>query len=466
MNKVVVALLLAFVPGRADAASCPQPAGIPCTPAAEVKKNLVDKISEVTQMKSDVDNAGREWIIAQKGENREAELVAYEKYARKAEELQSAADRLLESIGESYGAAPAHKSGVARRPRTSAKDTQWMEGLKAQWKPKISFSDFDYRSYKTKDGVHYAGVNTVSAAGHTLPDGEVVISYQLLLDAVADGNPGVIAQTLYHEGNHFSALILTGWSYREDEEASAYSSDILVQHTFELSQSWRNVQNDNLSVNQNIAANRKTTAYSSTRKEQLAIKAVVDAQQADQVNLAKYYQDLKSEVDRARREQEEGQRRAIEEMLRRVRDAQPAPLNPQRPDDPASGPARIVPERPLRGAVPIKGPEGSDQIILLQSLALNACSERSFVNEERLAAVDWARVRPLPNLERGLEPLTACEARVYTRLMDFAHGWTPGMTITAGEIIAAVPRGPVGAPQGGGGSCRRGDDPFGCQPRR
>lgn len=466
MNKVAISLLVAFIPGWAGAASCPQPAGIPCTPDAAVKKSLVDKISEVTQMKSDVDSAGREWSIAQKGENKEVELLAYEKYAQKAAELQIAADLLLESIGDSYGAAPAHKSGAARRPSTSAKDTRWMEGLKAQWKPKLSFSDFDFRSYKTKDGIHYAAVNTVSAAGHTLPDGEVVISYQLLIDAVVDGNPGVVAQALYHEGNHFSNLISTGWSYREDEEASAYSSDILVQDTFELSQSWRDVQYDNLSVNQSVAANRKTTAYSSTRKEQLAIKAVVDAQQADQINLAKYYQDLKVEVDRSRRESEEAQRRAMEEVLRRVRDAQPAPLKPEKPGDPNSGPTPIVPEQPLRGEVPIKGPEGSDQIMLLQVLALNACSEWSFVNEERLSAVDWAKVRALPNLERGLETLTACEAQVYTRLIEFARGWAPGMTITGGEIIAAVPRAPIGAPQGGGGSCRRGDDPFGCQPRR
>ena len=462
MNKFVIALLLGFCPDWASAAPCPQPAGIPCTPDAAVKQSLVDDISEVTQMRSDVIGALSDWKIAQQSENKEAELVAYEKYAQKAAELQIAADLLLES----YGAAPARKSGVARRPSTSAKDTQWMEGLKAQWKPKLSFSDFDFRSYKAKDGVHYAAVNTVSAAGYTLPDGEIVISYQLLLDAVADGNPGVVAQVLYHEGNHFTNLISTGWSYREDEEAAAYSIDIVVQDTFELSQSWRDVQNDNLSVNQSVAANRKTTAYSSTRKEQLAIKAVVDAQQADQVSLAKYYQDLKSEVERSRREQEEVQRRAMEEVLRRVRDAQPAPLKPEKPGDPNSGPARIVPEKPIQGANPVKGPEGSDQIMLLQVLALNACSEWSFVNEERLSAVDWARVRALPNLERGLETLTACEAQVYTRLMEFARGWTPGMTITGGEIIAAVPRAPIGAPQGGGGSCRRGDDPFGCQPRR
>lgn len=426
-------------------------------------------MSDVIHRKSDRDSAMLKWTGAQQAENKAAELAAYEEYVKKSEDLQVAANQMLESIGESCGASPVRKSGYTRKPTTSAKNMKWMDGLNAQWKPRISFSDFDFRSYKTKDGTRYAAVNTVAAAGYTMPDGEVLIPFQLLIDAVMDKNPGVVAQALYHEGHHFSRLITSGWSYKEDEEISAYSNDILSQDAFELSDDWKNTQSQNLESNRAVLANRKTTAYALTKKEENEIKAVIDQQDIGQISLEKYYQDLKAAVEESRREQEEEERRTIDEILRRGREMRPAPLHPETPRDPSTSPAPLIPDRPARVIQPIKEPDGEDQITRLRVIALIACDPSRGISDQQLSKIDWSKLKGIPNIDRGLAGLSACEARVFSRLAQFARNWLPGAIITSADVRAAAsgaaPPGSGGGGNGGGRDCFRNGDPFGCEHR-
>jgi hypothetical protein len=290
----------------ARAAPCPSSDGSPCLPDAATIDRLLVKIEAIQSLNSEIKSAFVVWSNAKGGSDGALELEKLDAYrnAKAKFDLESAS--LIDLIQKAYSVAPTRTSGAVRKPQgTSAMD--WMDGVGARWKPRLSLDNNDYGTIKTKGGTHYTGVNTAEVAGATLPNGDVVIASSLLASALEDKNPGIIAETIYHEGRHFTDLITTGWPSIEQGEVDAYTAVAAKNDVFKLSKAWLDVNANALAFNQDRIQSGNERAFVVTAQEEGMIKALFDKQKADEVDMASYYKNLKVQVaqDAADREHDE-----------------------------------------------------------------------------------------------------------------------------------------------------------------
>lgn len=296
------------------AAPCPKPAGTPCTPDAAKKDELLSEMREVISQRSKVSEAERKWKTLGGGKDKEVELAAFEAFMKTLSVFERKSAEMIRDVESAYNAAPLVKRGTARKPVGGK--MSWIEGMPAEWRPRLSFADDVYRRYKANDGSeHYGATNLAAYSGNTFPDGEALISAEVLAAAIQDKNPGVIGQVIFHEGRHFEKLTSTGWAHREEEELRAYSAVLANAGAFELSQDWEKVQRDSIEENREAIRNNRKSIFVVSPAEERQIKAIVEAQEKGQRGLEEYYQGLKEHVVLLRA-QAEAERRQSDNRLR------------------------------------------------------------------------------------------------------------------------------------------------------
>ncbi len=320
------------------AAPCPAPKGTPCLPAPEVKRELIAALADVGQKRSQAVTAEFAWKNAHKAGDKPEELLQCEAWLKAQAEFADSAARALERIQTAYNVAPLTSAGVAHKPTTPSSTFGWVEGLRIQWRPRISVASEEYKEVVAADGTkHYIGSVSDNEAGYTSIAGDVVVSYATVIDAANAKNPGIIAEILFHEGKHFDKLASTGWSYREIDEVTAYSAAIAHHESFELDKPGdpaANAAKSNLFRNEYaVKAGRLTEITLSPEREE-AIKAIVEHQVQARAALVKYHDQLKIDVAILRDEEKkrlEAEATAREqEAARRAREEAEAPARRQR----------------------------------------------------------------------------------------------------------------------------------------
>lgn len=309
-------LLMAIMiggPALAQAGSCPSPTGTPCLPDPSTIDLLLQQIKAVSGLRADSESNRILWQNARSGDDRAEEFRKYEAYLKSKADFDAKSASLVDNIQKAYNVAPPRTAGGTKKPHGARGTMDWVDGINAQWTPRISANNDDFRAIKTRGGTHYASVNTAAFAGATLPNGDVIIASSQLADAIQFRNPGILAQTIYHESVHFNELITTGWKTTQDTEVSAYSAVEAHDDVFKLPKDILDKNAAELAANRAALLAGKGSAYVITPKEEKAIKEIVDRQQADEVDLAKYYENLKTQVakDKAGRESDERLRESM-----------------------------------------------------------------------------------------------------------------------------------------------------------
>lgn len=188
---------------------------------------------------------------------------------------------------------------------------------------------------RDKDGRdHYAGVVRDEEDGGqklatTLENGSVLIFREAFSIAVRYKNPGYLGHLLFHEAQHFNQLSRDpedgsterrGWASKEEDEKDAFYYDAAwAEHAFDLD------PEDKKELDRQLRKYKKAVA-----KKELTLRKADPAKEAirkeyyeqRQVNLEEEYIELYTQVQAARREQEQRQTLEREERARRVREGE------------------------------------------------------------------------------------------------------------------------------------------------
>jgi hypothetical protein len=222
----------------------------------------------------------------------------------------------MRALESAYNIAPSAASGFAAKLQVPTPGMEWVGGTPAAWRPRIAFEDDVSIGFRAGDGkMHYGSSNVSGYAANTYLNGSVVISHQILLEASASGNPGIVAQVLFHEKSHFERLTSVGWSYQEVEEELAYKSVLAHVDAFDLPKDWIDIQKQNLRENREAIRSGRVHAYSISKAAEARIKKEVDALEDGNRSFEAYYEALKSHVAKLRA-QAENERRQSDERLR------------------------------------------------------------------------------------------------------------------------------------------------------
>lgn len=333
MIKVVLPALLVLLSAPLHAAPCPAPKGTPCRPAAEVKQALLAALDEVNRKRSEIISAEFAWANARTMGDKAEELLQCEAWLKAHDEFAASAALAIDQIQTAYNVGPQISAGIAHKPTTPSTTYGWVEGLPIHWRPRISLATQEYKEIIAADGSkHYIGGVSDNEAGYTSIAGDVVVSFQTVIDAVIGKNPGIIAEILFHEGKHFDRLAGAGWSYRESEEVLAYSAAIAQHESFELDKPndpAANAAKANLFANELAVKEGRLTEITLSAETEAKIKAAVEREVQVRAGLIKYHDQLK--IDAAKLRDDEKERLETEaafreqEEARRAREAAEAP---------------------------------------------------------------------------------------------------------------------------------------------
>lgn len=307
MIKAVLPALLALLSAPLHAAPCPAPKGTPCRPTAEVKQALLTALDEVSRKRSEVVTAEFAWTNARTMGDKAEELLQCEAWLKAQDEFAASTALALERIQTAYNVGPQFSAGVAHKPTTPSTTYGWVEGLPIKWRPTISATNEEYREVVAADGTkHYIGGFPNNQAGSTSITGEVIVSYQTVIDAIYGKNPGIIAEILFHEGKHFDELAGTGWSYREPGEVMAYSAAIAHHESFELDKPndpAANAAKENLFANEYAVKEGRLTEITLSAETEAKIKVIVENEFQVRAALINYHNQLKIDVAKLRAEE-------------------------------------------------------------------------------------------------------------------------------------------------------------------
>jgi len=315
-----VLLLLACARGVFAKPCAEESAQVPCTPSASEKRVVLDAIKLVIDKRGDAITAEKSWQDARERRegDKEIELSLFEARERASNDFNAAAAHALDVIRVAYRIDPPFIYGNVQKPDPSAQGLDWTEGMSARWHPEVALNEAECRKFVARDrSLHYMCQDNISVAGLTsLGDGRVMISYQELIQAYRAGNPGIVAATLFHESMHFLAMITTGISSLEQNELGAYTVEADHIDTFELS----GTDYAQLIVSERdrlraIVDQGGRTPYGLLPEEEAAAKGIFDEDEFSRLELAKYYEGLKAEVERIKRDKLE--REQEEDRLRR-----------------------------------------------------------------------------------------------------------------------------------------------------
>ncbi len=327
MKKFLLSsVILILAPACALAGPCPSPTGTPCLPDPATIKTLLDEIGIVGGLKSAIESNRVSWQYASRGDDRDEELGKFEAYLKSKVEFEQGAAKLVKMIQDAYNVAPPLPDGTTKKPRGTNGAMDWMGGINTHWAPRMSPNSDDVVVMKTRAGTHYESVNTDGLGGVTMPDGQVLISSLLLSEAIISKNPGEIAQIIYHEGIHFKGLITTGTDTMEQDEVDAYSAVEAHDDVFlltQLSPASANRNADELARSKAALMAGKGRRYIVLPEAEKQAKVSLDQQHAEEVDLARYYADLKAQVakDKAGHESDERLRKGMLALAQRSCDA-------------------------------------------------------------------------------------------------------------------------------------------------
>ncbi len=301
------------------AGPCPSPKGTPCLPDPATVQSILNEINVVGGLKSAIESNRVSWQYSKNGDDKAVELRNFEAYLKSRADFEHGAAKLVKMIEDKYNVAPPSTDGTTKKPRGTNGTMDWMGGINAHWAPRMSPNSDDVVVMKARAGTHYESVNTDGLDGVTMPDGQVLISSLLLSEASIDKNPGDIAQVIYHEGIHFKGLITAGTDTMEQDEVDAYSAVAAHDDVFLLSQLspssfQRNADELSASKRTLLAGNGRRYIVSPEAEKQA--KATIDQQHAGEIDLARYYADLKAQVvkDKAGRESDDRLRQTMRDL--------------------------------------------------------------------------------------------------------------------------------------------------------
>lgn len=293
---------LMVMPALSFAVPCRSSSRSPCEPNAETRKELTEKIQDYLTKKNAFDDALRTWQASRGTADKAKELSLFEEMLIAGKDRDEEGSDMLARIEAAYHTAPPTLEGTARALPSSGYG--WASGLEARWRVRIAVEEMDFRIFKTRDGIRAVPTPSAAIAGSTYPDGEALISLEIILDAAVEKNPGVIASILYHESRHFSRLITKGWDYNEKEEIIAYSAEIAHRDAFGLSQSWIDAQDQHIAEYRSDELAGKRSSFSISPEDEKKVEAIVAERESAEIDLGLYYQTLKTAVEQSRRESE------------------------------------------------------------------------------------------------------------------------------------------------------------------
>lgn len=160
-------------------------------------------------------------------------------------------------------------------------------------------------------------------------------------------------------------------------------------------------------------------------------------------------------IAQARKDKEAAEHRDLMAEMKRRSDALPAPvgLTPTRPGDGPPGYVRVEPTRPGDGPVAAHpSPLGAydAKMLAIRKIAQDACASPPRAVDATLAWIPWAEFHTVTEIQIHEIGLTACELRVFRRLVEFGKTWRPGAAIDAAAVRAAAAEPGTGTPSGGG----------------
>lgn len=279
----LLGLIIIFA-GKALAAPCPSPAGVPCTPTDANKKKILMILGEAFEAEREMKAAA---IARQKAaDNGDAEEAwrLMEVVESHEQVMKDRFDKAIRETEKAYNIGPRTAAGPVALPKDPLGRGAWASGLPAFWNPQVRMEVNEVRRYEMPDGsAHYAdgSIDPTKVAGITYPDGDVRIMVQNLRDAFRNDNPGHMAYILHHEARHFDDIVGRGQGGRAEDELRAYTDSVRDAAIFELDTN----ETDKLIgfKNKNLAIVRSgaPTSFFPDENEELKLSIAYDQAQAE-----------------------------------------------------------------------------------------------------------------------------------------------------------------------------------------
>lgn len=358
-----------------------------------------------------------------------------------------------------YGLRLAVDRGTSVMPAT--------EGRSISWIPVV----------RTQEDREVQGI----AGGRTrMPQSRVRISGRQYADGVTYIDPstlrehsvGWLASTLLHERTHFEQMTTRGRGDTQSVaqlEQEAYQAEKTNEASFFDPLDSREKE-EMLSIELSLAENKNLVAKEAAARKGLMglVRRILPAAKPPNIFDSRVHTDaelesLKKQSDRfeaeaermlAKAREDAELRRMLETVKRETERNRPAELRQTVPGRNPDGYFPVVPTRPdERGAVDeLPGrPNASYDLIpqMMRKIGMNACSTPPRAFNSELSWIPWSEFRGLRDIRSQEAGLSACELRVFRRLVDFGRAWTPGATIIPDAIRAAVSE-TYSTPVGGG----------------
>lgn len=303
-------------------------------------------------------------------------------------------------------------------------------------------------------------IDGAPAGALTIGNGEIRIFEN------AFSTPDDLALLIYHETSHWVDIAGKSGGFRLSDtpdisfrtEQHAYERQATFAASLGLDPAWAQALSERyrLQADQSIREHlqwkyvkiRHPDWIGTDRKGMLgSVPAPSDIAPGDESLLARKMSEIQETVRKERENQE-----LLKELERRSREATPIEIRPTQPGDLPPGYVPAIPTRPGDGPAPVRGVEMNDglaEIAAVRAVAKLACANPAAVTDGQLSAIGWSSLARAHGTERYRDDLTACEQRVYDRMLSFAGSWTPGANLGADEIRAAA-AGYAGGRTGGG----------------
>lgn len=319
MKSLVFVGMALFTVSGVSASEC-TPTSYPCAPSSTDRQKAMDALRDVLQKHEAVRAARESWENATSRLDRDAEieLGVYERYLQAQNDMVAAGARALAVIREAYHIDPGIIIGAVKKPDGPGHSLDWAEGMSLWWNPVVDFEDEEYRKVTAPDGsIHYLHQPNLEAAGYTSIDGRVTVGYQELLSAYTEGNPGIVAATIFHEGLHFESLML-GWRDKEKEELGVYTVEADELDQFGITGDRAKLIVAERDKYRALVEEGVSTPFNAREDDDAAARDGYLEEEANRENLSRYYEDLKTKVEKTRDER----LRKIQEEDRRRRQAE------------------------------------------------------------------------------------------------------------------------------------------------
>lgn len=473
MRRLLLAALFAASSQGARAEFCSELTGSgPCTPddtdeTRTIKRAVLKDIARAKRDEPAVKSLKTDYLRVRDGPDRAVALASLEKY-RAAQIAQNQLYRdAIEKTEALYHVYPTIMINLVVAKPSDPK-MEWMSGLTANWNPQAIDSGpgtkLAVKIWGTDDNEHYGGFADMNPEpddprqpakyAATLPDGRVFILKGTLNLAAKKRDLGFLASVIFHETRHFNQLSRGGadesarsrsWATQEEDERDAYAEQNRLADVFQLNPEDKKKF---LRAGHDYALSAKTAATSWNPDPQTGSdwKGVYDGEipvnGEQQINLEEEYKRLKSEVERAKHQQQEESSPSMNPGAV----AMPAQLAEPDPRYPAATPAQLA-ESDSRSAVAPRAHLLGEGAQAAARAAQQACAAPQGLSDSTLAGIEWTD-SDNEEASKISASLSDCARIVFDKIVQTLRGGR-GLNAAFVRGFIPTPQKPVFAPRQG-----------------